>query len=98
MIKSIVLSVLASISLQQQASTLKRIPLDTENNYVLTYNILNETSANPVLNGTLSISGLDTKGWQPDNKTGMYMGLGYGSNHMRNTDGMLCRFLWTNST
>ena len=26
------------------------------------------------------------------------MGLGYGSNHMKNTDGMMCRFLWTNSS
>ena len=26
------------------------------------------------------------------------MGLGYGSYHMRNTDGMMCRFTWTNST
>ncbi len=97
MLKSLVIVTLVSIT-TQQAATLKTITLDKESNYQLTYNILNDTSANPVLNGTLSISGLVTKDWVADGKTGMFMGLGYGSNHMRNTDGMLCQFLWTNKS
>ena len=89
MFKLIVFAALVSFS-AQQASTLRKITLCTEDNYFLTYNILNETSANPILNGTLSISGYNTKDWKADGKTGMFMGLGYGSDHMKNTDGMMC--------
>ncbi len=61
--------------------------------------MINSTSANPVLNVSLQITGYDTSSWiTPDGRTGLYLGLGYGNDEMRDVDSISCLFMWNNRT
>ena len=62
-----------------QNNTVREVVLDETRQYRLQYNIINETSANPTLNATLSINGFDTSRWTTANgQSGLYLGIGFG--------------------
>ena len=85
--------------LGQDTTSVREVSLEASKQYKLQYNIINETSDNPTLNATLSISGFDTSKWtNADGKTGLYLGLGFGGSTMRNIDVINCGYLWTNKT
>jgi hypothetical protein len=83
----------------QNTTSVKEVILEASKQFKLQYNIINETSANPTLNATLSISGFDTSKWTTaDGKTGLYLGLGFGGSTMMNIDSINCLYFWTNKT
>jgi len=93
----LLLAATSAVVLAQTSSTPVTVTLQSAKNYKLTYSIIDQTSANPTLSVTLSISGFDTSKWtNPDGKTGMYMGLGFGGSTMRNIDTISCAYSWTN--
>ena len=83
----------------QNTTSVREIKLESTKQYKIQYNVINETSANPTLNVTLSITGFDTSKWTTaDGKTGLYLGLGFGRSEMKNVDAINCFYLWTNKT
>jgi len=63
MIQSIlVLAATTAVTLAQNntGATMKQVILKQNPQYTMRYNVINETSANPTLNVTLSIQGYDT--------------------------------------
>jgi hypothetical protein len=89
----------AVVVLAQNTTSVREVSLEASKQYKLQYNIINETSANPTLNATLSISGFDTSKWTTaDGKTGLYLGLGFGGSTMMNIDSINCLYFWTNKT
>ena len=102
MIHSIlVLAATAAVTFAQNntGAIMKQVILKQNPQYTLNYNIINETSAIPTLNVTLSIQGYDTSKWtSADGKTGFYLGLGFGRSEMKNVDAINCLYFWTNKT
>jgi hypothetical protein len=75
------------------------VVLQASSKYTFSYNVINQTAANPVLNATLSITGFDTSSLTtPDGKSGLYLGLGFGSTEMKNVDAINCLYFWSNKT
>jgi hypothetical protein len=75
------------------------IELQASSKYTFSYNVINQTSANPVLNVTLRIPGFDTSYMvTPDGKSGLYLGIGFGKNNMQNVDAINCLYFWSNKT
>jgi hypothetical protein len=67
----------------QNMTSVREVMLEASKQFKLQYNIINETSANPTLNATLSISGFDISKWTTaDGKSGLYLGLGFGGSTM----------------
>jgi len=67
--------------------------------YTFSYNVINQTAANPVLNATLSITALDTSSIiTADGKSGVYLGIGFGKTKMQEVDSINCLLFWTNKT
>ena len=84
---------------QNQTNSTREIMFEPSKQFRLQYNIINETSANPTLNATLSITGFDTSRWTTaDGRTGMYMGIGFGGTTMSEIDAIMCMYLWNNRT
>lgn len=94
---SLKFSVLFTAALFSAASCLE-VVLNAAHNYKLNYDIINSTSSNPILNATLSITGIDTSNWVADGRGGMYLGLGFGGKTMRNIDAIVCLYYYNNRT
>lgn len=74
-------------------TTWTSVPITTDSHkYTLDYQI----SGNNV-KFSLSIAAINTGSWVA-NKSGIYMGLGYGGTTMKNVDATVCMFTYTNKT
>ena len=95
----LILAATAAVAFAQNNTVIRQVVLKESPRYTLDYNVINSTSANPVLNVSLQLTGYDTSSWTTANgKTGVYLGLGFGEDEMQNIDAINCLFLWNNRT
>lgn len=81
-----------------QSSSWTTLPIKTTDvNYKLDYLVLNPTDSNASVFINLTVSGVNTTDFVPG-KSGVWIGLGYGNNQMKNVDYNMFLFNQTSAT
>lgn len=90
---SATIATLALLFATAHSYTTVKFPSRT-NDYTLNYQVLSSGNA---IRFNLSATGIDTSTWV-SGKSGLWFGIGFGNNQMKNIDFNWCTFAWKNAT